>query len=164
MKRAILLTAFLEGLSVLIVEIAGARALAPFFGSSLTVWTAQITATLLFLALGYALGGRLSRAGKLSSLPAVFWGAGLWLALYPWLRTPVLGSMAKLGGVGPGAFLASALLFGPVLLCLGAVSPLLIQREEEAERSEASSMAARAGSAAGAAISSGPASAFASAA
>jgi hypothetical protein len=149
MRKAILTTAFLEGLSVLIVEIAGARALAPFFGTSLTVWTAQITATLLFLALGYALGGRLSRAGKLSSLPAVFWGAGLWLALYPLLRSPILGATAKTGAVGPGSFLASALLFGPVLLGLGAVSPLLIQREEEAERSAASSMAARAGSAAG---------------
>ena len=45
MKRAILATAFLEGSSVLVVEIAGARALAPYFGSSLHVWTAQITAT-----------------------------------------------------------------------------------------------------------------------
>ena len=64
MKKAILSTAFLEGLCVLIVEIAGARALAPFFGGSLTVWTAQITATLLFLALGYGLGGKLSRVAS----------------------------------------------------------------------------------------------------
>ena len=54
-------TAFLEGTSVLIIEIAGARALAPFYGSSLKVWTAQITATLLFLALGYWAGGKVSR-------------------------------------------------------------------------------------------------------
>jgi spermidine synthase len=150
MKKGILSTAFLEGLCVLIVEIAGARALAPFFGSSLRVWTAQITATLLFLALGYGLGGKLSRSGKLLALPGVFWGAGLWLALYPWLRTGVLGTALKLGGVASGSFIASAVLFGPVLLGLGAVSPLLIQKHEELERSEASSLTARAGSAAGA--------------
>jgi predicted membrane-bound spermidine synthase len=133
-RHRILGTAFLEGLAVLIVEIAGARALAPFYGTSLGVWTAQITATLLFLALGYALGGRLSRTAGPLSLPGVFWGAGLWLALYPWLRTPVLSGTRQLPGIEPGAFLASVLLFGPVLLGLGAVSPLLIQRVQAEDR------------------------------
>jgi len=128
MKRAILATAFLEGSSVLVVEIAGARALAPYFGSSLHVWTAQITATLLFLALGYGLGGRFSRTPAAWKLPAVFWGAGVWLALYPFLRNAVLGVAAARFGVAGGSFLASALLFGLPLSCLGAVSPLLIAR------------------------------------
>jgi spermidine synthase len=123
---AILVTAFLEGLSVLIVEIAGARALAPYFGTSLHVWTAQITATLLFLALGYGLGGLLCRRGPLA-LPAVLWSAGGWLGLYPAWRTALLSSLLPLGVAG-GAFAASAVLFGPPLLCMGAVSPLLIQR------------------------------------
>ena len=128
MKQALLATAFLEGVSVLVVEIAGARALAPYFGSSLYVWTAQITATLLFLALGYGLGGWLSRTPRAWNLPAVFWGAGLWLALYPFLRNGVLGFAAARFGVAEGSFLASVLLFGLPLGCLGAVSPLLIAR------------------------------------
>ncbi|HEX3530597.1 MAG TPA: fused MFS/spermidine synthase [Thermoanaerobaculia bacterium] len=128
MKKALLATAFLEGLSVLIVEIAGARALAPYFGSSLHVWTAQITATLLFLALGYGLGGWLTRRPAAWKLPAVFWGAGIWLGLYPFLRNGVLGATAAHFGVAGGSFLASALLFGIPLGCLGAVSPLIISR------------------------------------
>lgn len=128
MKKALLATAFLEGLSVLIVEIAGARALAPYFGSSLHVWTAQITATLLFLALGYGLGGRFSRTPGAWKLPAVFWTAGLWLGLYPFLRNGILGATAARFGVAGGSFLASVLLFGLPLGCLGAVSPLLISR------------------------------------
>jgi spermidine synthase len=123
---AILVTAFLEGLCVLVVEIAGARALAPYFGTSLQVWTAQITATLLFLAVGYGAGGILCRRGPLA-LPAVLWVAGAWLALYPVTRTALLVSLRPLG-VSFGAFVASAALFGPPLLCLGAVSPLLIAR------------------------------------
>lgn len=133
-KHWILASAFSEGLCVLIVEIAGARALAPFYGTALTVWTAQITATLLFLALGYALGGRLSRQGKPLSLAIVFWGAGAWLALFPFLRNGVLTSSATLPGIGAGSFAASAILFGPVLLGLGAVSPLLIQRLQQGDR------------------------------
>jgi spermidine synthase len=123
---AILITAFLEGCSVLVVEIAGARALAPYFGTSLHVWTAQITATLLFLALGYGAGGLLCRRGPMA-LPAVFWAAGGWLALYPVMRNGVLATLTPLG-VSVGAFFSSAVLFGPPLLCMGAVSPLLINR------------------------------------
>lgn len=123
---AILVTAFLEGLCVLVVEIAGARALAPYFGTSLQVWTAQITATLLFLALGYGAGGMLCRRGPIA-LSAVLWIAGAWLALYPATRSALLGALRPLG-VSGGAFVASAALFGPPLLCLGAVSPLLIAR------------------------------------
>ncbi len=124
--KAARVTAFLEGFSVLVVEIAGARALAPSFGASLKVWTAQITATLLFLALGYGLGGRWSKKGPWT-LPIALWVGGVWLGLYPLLRLPILHSLASLG-VSVGAFMAGAMLFGPVLLCLGAVSPLLIKR------------------------------------
>jgi spermidine synthase len=127
-KRAILTTAFLEGLSVLIIEIAGARAVAPYYGTSLKVWTSQITATLLFLALGYGLGGRLSKTERPWALPAVFWAAGVWLALFPYARVAVLKFSSLLPGVGLGSFAAGALLFGVPLLALGAVSPLLIQR------------------------------------
>jgi spermidine synthase len=129
MRASIFATAFWEGLSVLVIEIAGARALAPYYGLSLKVWTAQITSTLAFLACGYYLGGRLSRTGKSLALPAVFWAAGLWLALFPMLRAAVLETTSD-AGVALGSFLASAMLFGLPLLCLGTVSPLLISRLE----------------------------------
>ena len=127
-KKLVFATAFCEGLCVLVVEIAGARALAPYYGSSLRVWTSQITATLLFLALGYGLGGRLSRKAGNWKLGLSFWVAGLWLALYPFLRTGVLSFTSAHAGVAGGSLLSAALLFGLPLLCLGAVSPLLIAR------------------------------------
>src|SRR3954469_19754714 len=83
-------TAFLEGVCVIVVEIAGARALAPFFGTSLQVWTAQITVTLFFLAMGYGLGGLLAKQLRRWTLPWLFAIAGVCLALYPLVRTPVL--------------------------------------------------------------------------
>ena len=52
----LLLTSAMCGALVMVVEVLGARAIGPFFGVSLYVWTALITVTLLALALGYALG------------------------------------------------------------------------------------------------------------
>src|SRR5687768_16854451 len=74
----IYLTAFVEGLIVIVVEIAGARALAPFYGTSLQVWTAQITMTLFFLALGYGVGGLIAQSVRSSTVPALFGIAGAW--------------------------------------------------------------------------------------
>ena len=123
---AILATAFLVGLSVPVIEIAGARALAPYFGTSTAVWTAQMSATLLFLAFGYGLGGR-AAARPERVFPRAFVVAGLGLSFFPILRGVVPDAVLPLG-ISGGAFGTSALLFGLPLLCLGAVSPLLIQR------------------------------------
>lgn len=123
-------TAFLEGTSVLIIEIAGARALAPFYGSSLKVWTAQITATLLFLALGYWVGGKVSRKQGNWGLPFVFLVAGFWLVLFPFMRAVVLELTSSFLGISGGSFMSAVVLYGPPLLTLGAVSPLLIERQD----------------------------------
>ena len=119
-------TAFLEGASVIIIEIAGARALAPFFGTSLQVWTATITVTLFFLASGYGLGGWLARRLRPATLPMLFAAAGAWLALYPLLLQPILDFTSARLGVAVGSLASAALLFGVPLLMLGAVSPVLI--------------------------------------
>ena len=128
LRRLFITTAFLEGVAVLVVEIAGARALAPFYGSSLKVWTAQITATLLFLALGYWSGGLLSKKHRNLTLAVVFLLSGIWLVLFPILRIPVLETTAGVFGISGGSFASAVMLFGIPLLSLGAVSPLLIER------------------------------------
>src|SRR5215204_3355021 len=121
----IYLTAFIEGLIVIVVEIGGARALAPFYGTSLQVWTAQITMTLFFLAIGYGVGGLLAKRVKPATLPTLFGIAGGWLILYSLLRTPVLSSSQSLG-VALGSLTGASVLFGLPLLMLGAVSPVLV--------------------------------------
>lgn len=126
--RPFLAIAFLEGVAVLIIEVAGARALAPFFGASIKVWTAQITATLLCLALGYGAGGWLSKQKRSWDVPIVFCCAGIWLTAFPFLRVAVLEMSVKILSISQGSFLSSLLLFGLPLTCLGMVSPLLIER------------------------------------
>ena len=60
--------AFIEGASVMAVELFGAKMMTPYYGSSLIVWTTVIGITLLCLTIGYYLGGRLSMKYKPQNL------------------------------------------------------------------------------------------------
>jgi spermidine synthase len=97
------------------------------FGVSLFVWTALISVTLLALAAGYALGGRLSDRCPSPTAPYLLLGfAGLTVLAVPWLQLPVLTWASGLG-VRTGAFVGASLLFGPAFVCLGAVSPYFVR-------------------------------------
>lgn len=108
-------------------EVAGARLLGPFFGVGLFVWTALITVTLGCLAIGAALGGSLADSGHSPDvLFGLFAAAGAAALLVPAARPAVLAATAPLGPRF-GALAAAALLFGPCLLPLGAVSPWVVR-------------------------------------
>jgi len=57
-------TAFVTGTSVMAVELTSSRVLAPFFGTSILVWTSLIVSNLLGLTLGYWSGGKLAESGR----------------------------------------------------------------------------------------------------
>lgn len=115
------------GACVLAVEILGARLLAPYYGSSLYLWSALIAVALLALSLGYWVGGRYADRGPtLPRFCALFAAAGLWTAAIPWLRGPLLAAAEPLGL--RGAVLAvSAALFLPPLALLGMTSPYAVR-------------------------------------
>src|SRR5207253_6754656 len=52
--------------------------------------------------------------------------AGIALALYPIIRTPILDFSSQKFGVALGSLVSGTILFGATLLALGAVSPVLI--------------------------------------
>ena len=54
--------------AALIVEIAAARLMSPFFGNNVFVWSALISVTLAALAVGYWLGGRVADGRGTSAL------------------------------------------------------------------------------------------------
>ncbi len=120
-------TALLCGAVVMVVELLAARFLAPLFGTCIVVWTSVIAVTLLALAAGYALGGRLAdrkpRRGVLYGLILV---AAAALAFADLARAQVLVPAAGLG-LRAGSLLAAAVLFGPPLLLLGMVSPFVVR-------------------------------------
>jgi spermidine synthase len=118
---------FVSGAAVLAIEILGTRILGPFYGVSLFLWSALITATLIALSVGYAVGGRWADRGpSFGRLSGVVAAAGAWTLLIPWLRSPVL-AVAEPLGLRAAVLLSACILFVPPLLLLGMVSPYAIR-------------------------------------
>lgn len=121
--------AFGSGFAVLVIEIAGARMIAPVFGLSAIPWTAVIGVILAALALGSHLGGRMADRGNVP-LPLILVAAGATAVLpvlgmaVPWIARDLLGFI-------PGAVASAVVLFAPSVLCLGAVVPFLVQADTE---------------------------------
>jgi predicted membrane-bound spermidine synthase len=125
------LTVFTTGAAVLIIEIMGTRVLAPFYGSTIYVWSSLIAVTLGFLALGYWLGGKFA---DIIHLPFHFYFiillAGISItALYQYKWSIILFS--DFFGVQYGPLPASTLFFGPTFFLLGMVTPYAIRLVSE---------------------------------
>jgi spermidine synthase len=125
----------LAGGGCMAAELSAVRLLAPHFGDSAYVWTNVIGVILAALATGACLGARWSRRASLRG-PAMTAcvAAGVWLAASPWVARGVgtwlvpadLPLDAAMPALISGSFVATALLFAPAMVALGAVSPLLV--------------------------------------
>ncbi len=121
------LAVIVGGAAVLAIELLGTRLIAPFYGVSLYLWSALISVTLAALSCGYLIGGYWAdRGAKLSRFCAIIGVAGLWIAIIPFLRIPVLAAAGAIG-LRAGVLLAAFLLFFPPLTLLGMVSPYAIR-------------------------------------
>src|SRR5258706_13940445 len=90
LRRFLYLSASITGGAIMIIEILGAKMLAPFVGTSHFVWTAQIAVTLVALASGYYAGGRLvDRSPQLGRLYVAVTIAAAYLCLAVLLVEPV---------------------------------------------------------------------------
>jgi spermidine synthase len=120
-------TAAVTGAAIMIVEILGAKMLAPYVGTSHFVWTAQIAVTLLALALGYYIGGRL--VDRSPDLKRLYW-AILWAAVYLCLAVLVIEPVAYWClrfRLALGSLLASAFLFLIPLALLAMAGPFIVR-------------------------------------
>src|SRR5690349_4823690 len=111
----------------MVVEILGAKMLSPYVGLSHFVWTAQIAVTLVALACGYYVGGRLAdRSPKLNWLYWAICGAAVFLALTVLLCEPVSYWCLDFS-LAVGSLLASTILFFIPLALLAMTGPFLIR-------------------------------------
>jgi len=116
-----------SGAAVLIIEILGARLLGPYFGVSLTVWSALIGVTLAALSCGYALGGRWADADPAPTrFAALFLTGGALTLLLPLIQRPVITLVAGLG-LRAGSLAGAMVLMFPPLLVLGMVTPFAVR-------------------------------------
>src|SRR2546428_6536557 len=90
LRRYLYITAAMTGAAIMIVEILGAKMLSPYVGLSHFVWTAQIAVTLVALARGYYVGGRLAdRSQQLARLHWAILCAAIFLAATGLMGAPV---------------------------------------------------------------------------
>jgi SAM-dependent methyltransferase len=120
-------TAAVTGAAILIVEILGAKMLAPYFGTSHFVWTAQIAVTLIALAAGYYVGGWwVDRAPRLGHMYGAIAGAALYLCLtVPTVERVSRGCLHL--QLALGSLAASAFLFLVPLALLAMTVPFFVR-------------------------------------
>ncbi|MBI4192924.1 MAG: fused MFS/spermidine synthase [Betaproteobacteria bacterium] len=124
---------FITGGATLALELLASRILTPYFGVSLYIWSGILSITLVSLALGYWMGGRLAGGKKNSAqpdrlaflfalMPAIAALAIVAACLvYPYL----FYRLARLDLVF-GAFIACLVLLCVPLLAASAMNPLLV--------------------------------------
>jgi len=111
----------------MIVEILGAKMLAPYVGTSHFVWTAQIAVTLLALSAGYYGGGWLvDRSQSLACLYGFILSAAFYLGLTVMFVQPVAFGCLNFN-LAVGSLLASAFLFFVPLALLATVGPFFVR-------------------------------------
>ncbi|MBI5955126.1 MAG: fused MFS/spermidine synthase [Chloroflexi bacterium] len=133
MKRYLLFTVFVSGMTTLAAELAAGRLIGNVFGTSNLVWASIIGLILIYLTLGYFLGGKWAdqnpTAGAMYRILA--WGA-FTIGLVPYVAGPVLkfaatGFEALEVGVMAGSFIAVLILFIVPITLLGTISPFAIR-------------------------------------
>ncbi len=120
---------FFTGAVVLSLELLASRILTPFFGVSLYIWTSILSVTLVFLAIGYQLGGWITSKIKkeyyedlfifIPILSSIF--IILSVLIYPYLLPKLIGINLLLG-----SFIGSFVLLSIPLVLLSALNPILI--------------------------------------
>jgi len=129
----LLLTVFVAGSVSLGAELTASRLLGPFFGTSILVWAVLIGTVLVYLTLGYFIGGRWAdRAPWESHFYQIVAWAGFTIGLVPFVARPILllaaeGLATFSAGVLIGSLFGVLVLFSVPMLLLGCVSPFAIR-------------------------------------
>lgn len=132
-RRYLYLVVFTGGLATLGLELSASRLLGTVFGTSNLVWANIIGLILIYLTLGYFLGGRIAdRSPHLQTFyRLILWGA-FTAGLIPIVARPVLqvAARAVLSVNAPalvGSFAVTLILFAVPVTLLGTVSPFAIR-------------------------------------
>src|SRR2546430_12116554 len=131
--RFLLLVVFLAGIGTLGIEMVAASLLAPYFGTSQPIWAVVIGLTLIYLTIGYRLGGMVAdRYPDEKVLYQVITWAGFLTGFIPLLASPILrfsqGTIARLAvGSFLGALFGVLILFAAPVILMAMVSPFAIR-------------------------------------
>ncbi len=132
-QRMLYLAVFASGMTTLAVELSASRLLGNVFGTSNLVWANIIGLILIYLTVGYFIGGRWADWAPRFELlyRIIIWGAFA-SGLVPLVGRPVLTAAATAvagfdAGVAVGSFIAILILFAIPVTLLGCVSPFALR-------------------------------------
>jgi predicted membrane-bound spermidine synthase len=133
MKRYLYFAVFAAGMTTLAMELTASRLLGSYFGTSNLVWASIISLILIYLTVGYLIGGKLAdRSPHPKTMFTIMaWGA-FTAGLVPAISRPVLRNAADAFdilnmGVLFGSFLSVLILFSLPTILLGTASPFAIR-------------------------------------
>ncbi len=133
MRRYLLFTVFVSGMTTLAAELAAARLIGNVFGTSNIVWASIIGLILIYLTAGYFLGGKWADNHPTPEFMyrLLAWGA-FTLGIVPYVASPVLKAAASAFeglqvGLLAGSFLTVLILFSLPVTLLGTISPFAIR-------------------------------------
>ncbi|MDQ6645454.1 MAG: fused MFS/spermidine synthase, partial [Chloroflexota bacterium] len=133
MRFFLLLLVFVSGMTSLALEMCASRLLAAYFGTSLFIWANLIGLILVYLTVGYFIGGRLAdRYPSDQVLCTITALAALSVSILPFISQIILTwSITGLAQVSVSIFFSSLLgtilLFAIPVTLLGLVSPFAIR-------------------------------------
>ncbi len=133
MRKFLYLTVFISGLVSLAIEMAASRLLGNVFGTSNLVWAAIIGLILIYLAVGYFLGGSWAdKSPHFRTLFSILLAAAVATAIVPVVSRPVLRLAANAFdqlqmGILFGSFTAVIILLAIPMTLLGMASPFAIR-------------------------------------
>src|SRR6185295_3386475 len=114
-------------------EMLASRLLAPYFGTSQPIWAVVIGLTLIYLTIGYRLGGTLAdRRPDEKVLYQIITWSGFLTGFIPLLSDPILrfsqGTIARLAvGSFLGALFGVLILFAAPVILLAMISPFALR-------------------------------------
>jgi len=139
----LIVVAFFSGMAVMGVEMCAGRLMAPFFGTSISIWTTIIGSTMIALTIGYYSGGLLAeKYPRISVLSSLLCFAAAYTIFLPYIAQPVMdatlgrfaaqadgysaGSAQVAGGVIVPLVVCAVLISAPVVI-MGMTSPFIIR-------------------------------------
>ncbi len=120
---------FTSGALIMVLEMVGARVMAPYLGTSVIVWTSLIGVVLACLACGAWLGGRIAdKTLSFATLGRILAGAGAGCALTAFgHRFMGIAVSESIGNIYLAAVVAALGLFAFPAVLFGMVSPYIIR-------------------------------------
>jgi len=128
-KHILEITVFVCGAVVMIFELVGSRVLAPYFGTSIFVWTSLIGVILGSLSLGYYWGGKIAdKKASLKGLSVIIFLAAIFIGSTMIIKDLLLFTLKiETLDIRIGSIFSSLILFLPASVLLGMVSPYSVK-------------------------------------